>query len=154
MADTNGRFLTRLNPCPGTGTFSTSGSNPIMIDTKKVEQIPPLKFDQTIHFLVVFPPKVKIPDQTFVWESWEIYSLSRIPFPNITISLAKTPGQINSQSMKEVIIEKNSKISAICLQILKILFFNFSKKNIVNEKYHTKYLNCLLPIEAQNRHFW
>ena len=66
MADTNGRFLTRLNPCPGTGTFSTSGSNPIMIDTKKVEQIPPLKFDQTIHFLVVFPPKVKIPDQTFV----------------------------------------------------------------------------------------
>ena len=66
MADTNGRFLTRLNPCPGTGTFSTSGSNPIMIDTKKVERmIPPLKFDQTIHFLVVFPPKVKIPDQNF-----------------------------------------------------------------------------------------
>ena len=58
MADTNGRFLTRLNPCPGTGTFSTSGSNPIMIDTKKVERMnPPLKFDQTIHFLVVFHQK-------------------------------------------------------------------------------------------------
>ena len=118
MADINGRFLPRLNPCPGTVTFSTSCSNPIMIYTKKVEQIPPMKFDQTIHFFLFITKRSQIKLCVRKLGRFQCFLNTISEYHHFTYKMPELYSQkiANYKKIKENSFEKHS---AVCLEILK-----------------------------------